>query len=567
MCIAKKKKFCCVTLLPIMTQATLQSIYDRPYEIFKTDGEFFNKLVKSFIDPLAKKYSVLDEIYIDGLDSSQVFGQTKMVLDGVGEELLGSIIPEIQGMVRDEEEEEEEEEDTQEEEEPPAEEEEVEEVEEVEEELEQEEQPEDEESQVESEEEQPEEEEDAEPIHKDAFGLNDGFFDIDEFNKQVLAMENDNNDDEIDYFDSLSGDDDEMDYYNDFYDKPGKFKQQVPEKEEFEEDDYDNAVNSAMLDLFAEEEPQSKESLSSFEKQQKSIQAEIARLEAELVADKKWTMKGEITSKDRPQESLLEETEIAFDRTSKPVPVITEESTQTLEDLIRKRIKEDDFNDLPRRIITDISKFHKTPRAEVSEQKSSKSLAELYEDEYNHVDAQQESINEEVKKQHDEISELFTKVTHKLDALCSAHFIPKPHQAKTIDIKVTDSISMEDAQPLHVSNESRLAPQEIYKIGDDEAKGDGVKGKSQVQLKSGLSYSKDELSREDKQRLRRASKRKKAKTFNQRQETKRQKKDGVVDTLAGAKNLTVIGNKGEMRDIKGNLKRASGPQSSNSFKL
>ena len=238
--------------------------------------------------------------------------------------------------------------------------------------------------------------------------------------------------------------------------------------------------------------------------------------------------------------------------------MITEESTQTLEDLIRKRIKEDDFNDLPRRIITDISKFHKTPRAEVSEQKSSKSLAELYEDEYNHVDAQQESINEEVKKQHDEISELFTKVTHKLDALCSAHFIPKPHQAKTIDIKVTDSISMEDAQPLHVSNESRLAPQEIYKIGDDEAKGDGVKGKTQVQLKSGLSYSKDELSREDKQRLRRASKRKKAKTFNQRQETKRQKKDGVVDTLVGAKNLTVIGNKGEMRDIKGNLKRPAG---------
>ena len=88
-----------------------------------------------------------------------------------------------------------------------------------------------------------------------------------------------------------------MDCYNDFYDKPGKFKQQVPEKEEFEEDDYDNAVNSAMLDLFAEEEPQPKESLSSFEKQQKSIQAEIARLEAELVADKKWTMKGEITSK------------------------------------------------------------------------------------------------------------------------------------------------------------------------------------------------------------------------------------------------------------------------------
>ena len=116
---------------------------------------------------------MLDEIYIDGLDSSQVLDKQNGSR-WVGEELLGSVIPEIQGMVRDEEEEEEDtqEEDTQEEEELPAEEEEVEEVEE---ELEQEEQPEDEESQVESEEEQPEEEEDAEPIHKDAFGLNDGF--------------------------------------------------------------------------------------------------------------------------------------------------------------------------------------------------------------------------------------------------------------------------------------------------------------------------------------------------------------------------------------------------------
>ncbi|CAX43284.1 U3 small nucleolar ribonucleoprotein protein, putative [Candida dubliniensis CD36] len=538
-----------------MREDTLERIYDRPYEIFslrKSNGEFFNKLVKSFIDPLAKKYSVLDEIYVDGLDSSQVFGQTKMVLDGVGEELLG-VMSEINRVVEKPEEEEgqSEEEEGQ--------------SEDLEEEKESE--PEEDEPHQQSEEELEEESEEipeepesetetlTDPIQKDAFGLNDGFFDIDQFNKQVLAMERDNGDDEIDYFDSLSEDDEEeMDYYNDFYDKPGKFKPAKEEKE-FEEEDYDNAVNSAMLDLFAEDE-QPAESLSSFEKQQKSIQAEIAKLEAELVADKKWTMKGEITSNERPQESLLEETEIAFDRTAKPVPVITEESTQTLEDLIRKRIKEDEFNDLPRRIITDISKFHKAPKAEVSEQKSSKSLAELYEDEYNNVDAQQESINEEVKKQHDEISELFTKVTHKLDALCSAHFIPKPHQAKTIDIKVSPVVSMEDAQPLHVSSEARLAPQEIYKIGDDKGK--------EVQLKSGLSYSKDELSRDDKQRLRRAKKRKKAKVFN---DAKRQKKDSVVDTLASAKNVTVIGHKGEMRDVRGNLKKDGGVQSSNRFKL
>ncbi|KAL6452634.1 LOW QUALITY PROTEIN: MPP10 U3 small nucleolar RNA-associated protein MPP10 [Candida maltosa Xu316] len=603
-----------------MSQDILQLLQDKPQDVFKLkekNNNYFNSLAKSFIDPLAKQYSVLDEIYIDGLDSIQVYGQTKMVLDGVGEQLLGEKIPSI--MERLEEEDDEEDEDEEENEEENEEEENKEEFEEENEGFEG-----FEEDDVEGSEEDDEEAEEPEDVEegsdaetlindthtKDAFGLNDGFFDIDHFNKQILSMEKDNNindedEEEIDYFGKSDDEEDEMDYYDDFYDKPGQFKQKVSHnsqdgdeddeddegEEVFNEDDYDNAVGSAMLDLFAEDDketkPKSAENLSTFEKQQRSIQAEIAKLEAELVADKKWTMKGEITSNDRPQESLLDETDLTFDRTAKPVPVITEESTQTLEDLIRKRIKEDDFNDLPRRIITDISRFHKAPKAEVSEQKSSKSLAELYEDEYNQIDAQQESLNEEVKKQHDEISELFTKVTHKLDALCSAHFIPKPHQLKTIDIKVTDSsspaISMEDAQPLHVSSESRLAPQEIYKIGDDVVKGDGVKGKSQVQLKSGLSYSKDELSREDKQRLRRAGKRKKTKEFKDREENKRQKNlqntkgkntknnnnnnNNVVDALSNAKNITVIGQKGEMRDIKGNLKKSQGPQSSNSFKL
>ncbi|KAK6454648.1 U3 small nucleolar ribonucleoprotein complex, subunit Mpp10 [Scheffersomyces xylosifermentans] len=648
-----------------MSQDILEVLRGKPQSIFElykpvtseiTEGDetsshnIFNDLTKTLLDPITKKYSVLDEIYVSGLDSTQVFGQTKMVLDGVGESLLFKTIPELKEKYKiepnqleasdleeelsseednlaaaPEEFEDEDEEDDQNNKDEEEEEDSANEDEEGEQELEDS----DEETTLHEQVEQPASNEETEvsenertsnEIKKDAFGLNDGFFDIDEFNKQIVQLEDDNEDDdeeEIDYFGSLSEDgededEEEMPYYDDFYDKPGseskaiKSKQASGEEDEEDEDDeeafgdfneeeYDNAVGSAMLDLFDDEDEvktqkKSEQNLSSYEKQQQQIQAEIARLEAELVAEKKWTMKGEIASKDRPQDSLLDDPDSAnleFDRTSKPVPIVTQETTEALEDLIRRRIKNEEFDEVPKRLITDVSKFHNKRKFELSEQKSSKSLAEIYEDQYNNVDDSKE-VSEEIQKQHDEISELFTKVTHKLDALCSAHFIPKPHQFKTIDIKVSDnaaSISMEDAAPLHVSSEATLAPQEIYKIGDDRPAANGAKGRSEVQLKSGLSYSKDELSRDDKQRLRRANKRKKSKEFNKRKELqeaqqkqaaasskgqnghKRQKVGEVIDTLSKAKNITVIGKKGEMRDVKGNVKKQQGAQTSGSFKL
>lgn len=621
-----------------MSQDILQVLLDRPQEVFKlfkagNDEDesinFFNTMTKTLLDPLTKQFSVLDEIYVDGLDSTQVFGQSKMVLEGVGEDLMSTKIPELrekyQAEVNDASDESDEEdlEEGSEGNESETFESKAEELEENESESEEDSRTLNEEFEGSEEVSEPEtqvpseDEAEAEPIEpkKDVFGLNDGFFDIDEFNKQIVALENEDTNDngeEIDFFGDLSdeeekSEDEQMAYYDDFYDKPGVNGEiEVEEKEEkedkgdeeeepeskFDDAEYENAVGSAMLDLFDEEDeeekaPKKQEQLSSFEKQQQQIQSEIAKLEAELVADKKWTMKGEVQSKDRPQDSLLDDSESAnleFDRTAKPVPVITEELTETLEDLIRRRIKEDQFDDLPKRIVTDISKYHNKRAFELSEQKSSKSLAELYEDDYKGIDAQQDDLNEETKKQHDEITELFTSITHKLDSLSSAHFIPKPHQFKSIDIKVNDtaaSISMEDAQPLHVSSESRLAPQEIYKIGDDKVSANGKLGRLEVQLKSGLSYSKDELSREDKQRLRRANKRKKSKHFNERKElqeqqnkentgkpgNKRQKVGEVIDTLSKAKNVTVIGKKGQLTDVKGALKKDNGPQTSNNFKL
>lgn len=629
-----------------MPQDILSVLKDNPqnvFGLFKVESQqnsgYFNELIKTFLDPITKEYSVLDKIYVDGLDSTQVYGQTKIVLEGTCEALLFDKIPKLKlehSLMNHDSEEvasESDEDNMQQQNESDDQEEEnesdIDSFDDVEGQNEDDietlnEDDEDDESlngndASEAETQVPSEDEDVRPPKKDAFGLNDEFFDIDDFNKQILALENTNNADdeeEIDFFGDLDEEDDDeeqMEYFDDFYDKPGKVKTSkslggrqgenedegsgdeenedegnIEEDEELNENEYDNAVGSAMLDLFADEKQKSKdtENLSSYQKQQQQIQAEIAALESELVADKKWTMKGEIASKDRPQDSLLDDPESAsldFDRTSKPVPVITQEVTESIEDLIKRRIKEGEFDDLPKRIITDISKFHNRQKFELSEQKSSKSLAEIYEDQYNNVDENKE-VTEELQKQHDEISELFTKVTHKLDSLCSAHFIPKPHQMKTIDIKVSDaaSISMEDAQPLHVSNETTLAPQEIYKIGDDKPAANGSKGRSEVLLKSGLSYSKDELSREDKQRLRRANKRKKSKHFNERKEyqeqkqkqdstpsnsNKRQKVSDVVNTLSNAKNVTIIDKKGELRDAKGNIRKSQKPKGSSGFKL
>lgn len=316
-------------------------------------------------------------------------------------------------------------------------------------------------------------------------------------------------------------------------------------------------MDSAKLDLFADDEisdgerdkySQTAQELSTFERQQIQIQEQIAQLEKEAVADKKWALKGEVKAKDRPDDALLTE-DLEFERTSKPVPVITNEVTESLEDMIRRRIQEEKFDDLQRRVISGVSSFGGKPRFELSDVKSSKSLAELYEDDYKGT-AQEGTVSEELQQTHDEISDLFNNLIYKLDALSSAHFIPKPAQ-KSLEVKVqTAAISMEDAQPLTMSSASTLAPQEIYRVGkSDDA--------NQISLSNGVVMSKDELTRDDKNRLRRALKRKRSKAIASKKQkpNKKSKKDDVIDTLSKAKNVTIIGKKGEKSDVKGNAKR------------
>lgn len=549
--------------------------------------------------------SVIDEIVVDGLDANQVWWQAKMVLDNVEGDLLERIqtLKEAMKDISNDSDSDDEQGEAEDEEEEGGEEEEEEEGvdekiytdgEEEEKEV----------SPVENNAdvyEEEEEEEDSvneegntfkdahenvghtsqshqdEP-NEDKYGVNDQFFDIEEFNKQTLAADNgedlSNEDEEgIDYFaDVPSEDDEEVLYYDDFFDKPvsvndklgrksrkeaSKSGQDEEENQDFDEEAYAEAMDSAKLDLFADDEisdgerdkdSQTAQELSTFERQQIQIQEQIAQLEKEAVADKKWALKGEVKAKDRPDDALLTE-DLEFERTSKPVPVITNEVTESLEDMIRRRIQEEKFDDLQRRVISGVSSFGGKPRFELSDVKSSKSLAELYEDDYKGT-PQEGTVSEELQQTHDEISDLFNNLIYKLDALSSAHFIPKPAQ-KSLEVKVqTAAISMEDAQPLTMSSASTLAPQEIYRVGkSDDA--------NQISLSNGVVMSKDELTRDDKNRLRRALKRKRSKAIASKKQkpNKKSKNDDVIDTLSKAKNVTIIDKKGEKSDVKGNAKR------------
>lgn len=393
-------------------------------------------------------------------------------------------------------------------------------------------------------------------------GLNDDFFNLEEFNKQTTGIEDgtapDADDESVDYFNEIPSDEEEEAiYYEDFFDKPGFQNQKAKVNrannsksiaEPLVEADYDEAVDSVKLDLFAEEqeasEPDdvnSKASLSTYEKQQMDIQKQIEQLEQEAVAEKKWALKGEVEAQDRPADSLLTE-DVEFDRTAKPVPVVTTEVTESIEQMIRRRIQEYSFDDLPKRIISDVSSQSAKPQFELSDQKSAKSLAQIYEEDYKNI-PQDAEISEEVKKSHDEITNLFTNLCYKLDALSSAHFIPKPAE-KSLEVRVdTAAISMEDAQPLSMSSASALAPQEIYKV-------EKSRNLNEITLKNGITMSKDELTRDDKNRLRRAAKRKRSKTTSQTTK-KKSKRDEVINTLAKNKNVTVINSKGEKHDVRG----------------
>ncbi|XP_021850737.1 M phase phosphoprotein 10 [Spinacia oleracea] len=224
---------------------------------------------------------------------------------------------------------------------------------------------------------------------------------------------------------------------------------------EMEDEDVDDADDSKMED----DNDEQNGNLSTYEKAREKIQAKIKQMEAENLAPKDWTMQGEISASKRPVDSALE-VDLDFEHNMRPPPVITEEVTASLEEIIKKRILEGQFDDVQRapKLVSAAPKETK----ELDDHKSKKGLGEIYEEEY----AQQAgfvsaplSMNDELKK---EASDLFKRLCLKLDALSHFHFAPKPVvEDMSIQTNVP-ALTMEEVAPVAVSDAAMLAPEEVF---------------------------------------------------------------------------------------------------------
>ncbi|KAI0016007.1 U3 small nucleolar ribonucleoprotein complex, subunit Mpp10 [Xylariomycetidae sp. FL0641] len=523
-----------------------------------------------------------------------------------------------------------------------------------------------------SDDEEEEEEEASGPLVEDPNGLNDGFFSIDDFNKQTQMLEDadaradpnvdqGSDDEELDWHadpfsaqpatsgkstknsrededeEMLSGLDDDEDeeeeggptfgnmdldapegdsedeaegegeeaddgggfnandiFYKDFFAPPQRKGAKKNKQPSFnrskpvdpDDNDIDRAMADVRRDLFEDEseredsddalsdvsagDPKSRRS--AHERRQAKLAEEIRKLEAANVAKRQWTMGGEATATERPMNSLLEE-DLDFEHVGKPVPVITAEVSESIEDMIKRRILAQEFDEVIKRR-PDSSDFSSNTRrglVELDDTKSKQGLAEIYEEEHvknTNPDTYVSKSDEKLQKEEKEIVEMWKDLNAKLDALSSWHYKPKPAAPSLTVVPDVATISMEDAQPTTAQGvgggDNTLAPQEVYKAGKDTAE------KGEMVAKSGLPVAKEELSREDKARRRRREKeriRKAGGLNNQKpQSAKAQDRQNTLGDLKKG-GVKVINKKGEIVDMEGNKAKAGKAASGGSFKL
>lgn len=95
---------------------------------------------------------------------------------------------------------------------------------------------------------------------------------------------------------------------------------------------------------------------------------------------KSWQLTGEVQSKARPLNSLLEE-HLDFNTVSKLPPTITQEKSTNIEGMIKQRIMDELFDDPVRRYLPG-GKRGDDDDNHMDFSKSKKGLGELYEDDY-----------------------------------------------------------------------------------------------------------------------------------------------------------------------------------------
>ena len=174
-------------------------------------------------------------------------------------------------------------------------------------------------------------------------------------------------------------------------------------------------------------------------------------------------MTGEVTGRKRPEHSLLErgdlDVEIAARRQSLSASV---ETTETIEDVIKRRILNMDFDDVEKKIpFSEEAKDFK-PREELSQEKDRRGLGDLYAEEFEVKElGGQSQADKKLSKAHREIQEIWNKLKYKLRVLTSTVPIPKPLSFAPPD---PSAPTEQEISPIVVDSGVNVDPEVMAKI-------------------------------------------------------------------------------------------------------
>ena len=311
------------------------------------------------------------------------------------------------------------------------------------------------------------------------------FHDMEDPSDILKGKKDEEEEDLVDMFEDIPDDDANMmykDYWLENEGGPGDTdddeNNEQSEDEEEPENEGDSKTKAKLLPS-SDEEDEDEVVKSSHEKAQERLSKKISKMEEAAVGDKTWQMGGEAAAPVRPENSLLSE-HLEYDTAAKQAPVITEEVSRRLEDIILQRIKDKAWDDVERKVkpVEDPYEFKK--KLVLDQEKSKLSLAQIYEEEFMKVaeqtTAKKPSVGlldkeqEETPAEVEEIKGLMNSLFRKLDSLSHLHFTPKQKSAELKVVRNIPSIAMEEVAPVAAANSDLLAPAEVV----DKKKGELV---------------------------------------------------------------------------------------------
>ena len=309
-----------------------------------------------------------------------------------------------------------------------------------------------------------------------------------------------------------------------------EFDQMDRDLEEQEEMDAMEKENNNNEEEEEEEEDDENKKKTPHELELERIGKKIAKLEDENVGEKDWSMMGEVSKFDRPENSLLD-AYVEFQTANKAAPEVSPEVTEELNELIQNRIRNSLFDDVIPKAARDLpnaARFGtKIMSLEEQEKMSKMGLAEVYEQEYrskmlagqdakNATSADDVSADDKLTPMQKAVQDDFRKICFKLDRLTNFHYTPKPVSSEIKVLPNVAAIRVEEKVPISVNRASLLAPEEIFA------------------QKQAAPLSKDEMSREEKHSAHAAAKRDKRKKLQDSGVAAKRRKEEEVKKASGA---------------------------------